>query len=60
MSSRPECSLKKKNRLGHIRKRLDEFEAELAKSDDPGDQFQVGYYVHHEHVRWLLDLAEGK
>jgi len=44
-----------KERLDKIRAGLDEFDAELKYSGCLGDQFQVGYYVHAEDVRWLLE-----
>ena len=49
---------KEETELVRIKSRLIEFEDELADSRDPGDQFQVGYYVHHEDVRWLVETVE--
>ncbi len=45
-------------RLQKIKQRLAEFEAELQTSNEDLDQFQVGYYVHHTDIRWLLAVVE--
>jgi hypothetical protein len=47
-----------KARLEKIKAKLTEFLDELAESDDLGDQFQVGYYVHHKEVEWLVERVE--
>lgn len=50
-----DAELSPAERRKKIGDRLDEFFAELKESENIGDQFQVGYYVHAEEVRWLLD-----
>jgi hypothetical protein len=45
-------------RAQKIRDRLKEFTKELEKSEELGDQFQSGYYVHHKEVEWLVELNE--